>query len=177
LVILCEVCGTEREGTVVDCRLCEVLARNAALEEEVKEVRGVLSETRQQLGEAQKQLQEVMQQVQEIRREASVRPLVTPKPDESHRCQEKDGWNIVVRGVKRRVNPPSNEVECSNRFGLLATQEEEVVIEIGEEEGKSTPKAKVVKTKVGGREKKVRERSQEVLVIGDSRIRYLDSTF
>ena len=43
-----------------------------------------------------------------------------------------------------------------------------------------TPKAKVMKREVGGRERKDRERlegSQEVLVLGDSRIRYLDETF
>ena len=42
------------------------------------------------------------------------------------------------------------------------------------------PKAKVVKRKLGRREKKNREGlegSQEVLVLGDSRIRYLDRTF
>ena len=40
------------------------------------------------------------------------------------------------RGDKGRVSPPLCEVECSNKFGLLATQEEEeVVIEVGAGEG------------------------------------------
>ena len=77
--------------------------------------------------------------------------------------------------------PPLCEVECSNKFGLLATQEEgEVVIEVGPGEGDKIPKAKVVKTKLDGKERKESEKkdkerlegSQEVLVLGDSRIRY-----
>ena len=46
-------------------------------------------------------------------------------------------------------------------------------------EGDRTPKAKVVKRKLDGKERD-RERlegSQEVLVLGDSRIRYLDESF
>ena len=81
--------------------------------------------------------------------------------------------------------PPPCEVECSNKFGLLATQEdEEITIKIGAGDGDRIPKAKVMKRKldgrerkIGGRERKDRERlegSQEVLVLGDSRIRYLD---
>ena len=100
------------------------------------------------------------------------------------------------RGEKGRVNPPLCEVEfpplCevdrSNKFDLLATQkEEEVVIEVGAGEGNRTPNAKVVKRKLDGKERKEdrkerkdRERLegfQEVLVQGDSRIRYLDETF
>ena len=78
--------------------------------------------------------------------------------------------------------PPLGQIECSNKFGLLATQEEEeVVIEIGAGEGDRTPKAKIVRRKLDGKERKDggkvrkdRERlegSQEVLVLGDSRIR------
>ena len=37
--------------------------------------------------------------------------------------------------------PPMCEVECSNKFGLLATQkEEEISIEIGARDGDKTPK-------------------------------------
>ena len=107
-----------------------------------------------------------------------------------------DIWRITERGRKRRVTPPLCEVdfpplcgvECSNKFGLLATQEEEeIVIEIGAGEGDRTPKAKIVRRKLDGKERKEggkarkdRERlegSQEVLVLGDSRIKYLDETF
>ena len=52
----CGFCGLERQRKVSDCKLIEVLARNVALEEEVKEVKVLLTETRQ-----------------ELRREASVR--------------------------------------------------------------------------------------------------------
>ena len=83
--------------------------------------------------------------------------------------------------------PSLCEVESSNKFSLLATQEEEeIVIEVGAGEKDRTPKAKVVKRKLDGKERKEdgkewkdRERlegSQEVLVLGDSRIRYLDET-
>ena len=42
-----DTCGLERQWKVRDYKLCEVLARNVALEEEVKEVRGLLGEMRQ----------------------------------------------------------------------------------------------------------------------------------
>ena len=54
---------------------------------------------------------------------------------------------VVDRGGKGRVSPPCVRwnflpCECSNKFGLLATQEEEeVVIEVGAGEGDRTPKA------------------------------------
>ena len=61
------------------------------------------------------------------------------------------------------------------------------MIEVGAGERDRTPKAKIVRRKLDGKERKeggkVRkdrerlERSQEVLVLGDSRIRYLDETF
>ena len=84
--------------------------------------------------------------------------------------------------------PSLCEVECSNKFGLLATQEEEaVVIEVGAGEGDRTPKANIVRRKLdgnerkeGGKVRKDRERlegSLEVLVLGDSRIKYLDEIF
>ena len=44
---------------VSECNLCEVLARNVALEENIKEVKVLLAQTRQHM--------------QEVRREASVR--------------------------------------------------------------------------------------------------------
>ena len=50
-VVRCGSCGLERQWNVSDCKLCEVLARNAALEEEVKEVKVLLAETRQQMQE------------------------------------------------------------------------------------------------------------------------------
>ena len=100
-----------------------------------------------------------------------------------------NSWRVVDRGGKGRVSPPLCEVEfpplckieCSNKFGLLTTQEEEeVVIEVGAGEGDRTSKAKIVRRKLDGKERKDKERfegSQEVLVLGDSRIRYLDETF
>ena len=51
--------SVERQWMVSECKLCEVLARNVALEEEVKEVKVLLAQTRQQM--------------QKVRREASVR--------------------------------------------------------------------------------------------------------
>ena len=77
--------------------------------------------------------------------------------------------------------PPLCEIEYSNKFGLLATQEEEeVVIEVEAGEGDRTPKAKIVRRKLDGKERKeggkVRkdkerlEGSHEVLVLGDSMI-------
>ena len=172
--VVCGTCGLERSWKVRDCKLCEVVARNVALEEEVKEVRGLLGEARQQLGE-------VRQQLLEQRRLGSVRSRVSVESGQSTREQEESGWRFAVRGGKGRVSPPSCEVESRNRFSLLATQEEEeVVIEVGGGEGDRTPKAKVVKVKGGEKERKDRkqlDRSQEVLVLGDSRIRYLDRTF
>ena len=73
----------------------------------------------------------------EVRREASV------KSRASGQRQGGDSWRVVDKGEKGRVNPPLCEVEfpllceveCSNKFGLLATQEvEETVIEIGSED-------------------------------------------
>ena len=74
--------------------------------------------------------------------------------------------------------PPLCEIECSNKFGLLAAEEEEIVIEVGAGEGDRTPKAKVVRRKLdekerkeGGKVRKDKERlegSQEVLVLVDS---------
>ena len=54
------------------------------------------------------------------------------------------------------------------------------MIEVRVGEGDRTPKAKVVKRKLDGKERQDRERLerfQEVLVLDDSRIRYLDETF
>ena len=48
-VVRCGSCGLERQWKVSDGNLCEVLARNVALEEEVKEVKVLLAETRQQM--------------------------------------------------------------------------------------------------------------------------------
>ena len=58
-VMRCGFCGMERQWKVSECKLCEVLARNVALEEEVKEVKILLAQTRQQM--------------QEVRREVSLR--------------------------------------------------------------------------------------------------------
>ena len=77
--------------------------------------------------------------------------------------------------------PPPCEVECSSKFWFLTTQKEKkITIEIGAGDGERTPKAKVVKRKLDGKERKDRERlegSQQVLILDDSRIRYLDGTF
>ena len=174
--VVCGTCGLERSWRVSDCKLCQVVARNVALEEEVKEVRVLLGEARQQLGE-------VRQHLLELRGESSVRLKVRTEPGQNQvREQGEGGWRVAGSGRKERVSPPMCEVESSNRFSLLATQEEEeeVVIEVGGEEGHRTPKAKVVKGKGGVKDRKDRkklEKSQEVLVVGDSRIRYLDRTF
>ena len=168
--VVCETCGLERSWKVRDCKLCEVVVRNVALEEEVKEVRGLLVEARQQLGE-------VRQQLFEQRRAGSVRSRERVESGPSPRVQGERGWRVTVGGGKGRVSPPSCELVCGNRFSVLESQEEEeVVIEVGGGAGDRTPQAKVVK----GRERKDRnrlDRSQEVLVVGDSRIRYLDRTF
>ena len=63
---------------VSECKLCEVLARNVALEEEVKEVKVLLAQTRQQM--------------QEVRQEASVRSRA------SGQRQGGDSWRVVDRG-------------------------------------------------------------------------------
>ena len=97
---------------ISECKLCEVLARNVALEEEVKEMKVLLAQTRQQ--------------ILEVRQEASVRSRA------SGQRQGGDSWRVVGRGGKGRVSPPLCEgefpplceVKCSNKFGLLATQEE-----------------------------------------------------
>ena len=90
------------------------------------------------------------------------------------------------RGGKGSVNsplcevefPPLGQVECSNKFGLLTTQEEEeVVIEVGAGEGDRTPKAKIMKRKLDGKEGGKVRKDREGLVLGDSRIRYFDETF
>ena len=107
---MCEACGFERRWKVRDCKLCEVLARNVALEKEVKEIRGLLGETRQQM--------------QEFRGEFSVRSRMRIASDESLWGQEEDRWRVVDRRGKGKVStslcegkfPPLCEVECSNKF-------------------------------------------------------------
>ena len=188
--LLCETCGLDRTWSVRTCRVCESLARNVALEEEVKELKVQLREARQELGEnvalkeevkeLKVQLGDVRQQLVEHRGEVSVRSRVRSGAGESSRGPGEGGWRVVGKGRNGRVSPTSREVECSNRYSLLATQEEEIVIEVGPGEGVRTPKARVVRDREGRRERKDRdrkERSQEVLVLGDSRIRYLDRTF
>ena len=49
-VVRCGSCGMKREWMVSECKLCEVLARNVALEDEVKEMKVLLAQTRQQMG-------------------------------------------------------------------------------------------------------------------------------
>ena len=43
-VVRCGSCGMERQWKVSECKLCEVIARNVALEEEVKEVKVLLAQ-------------------------------------------------------------------------------------------------------------------------------------
>lgn len=175
----CEGCGTLRVG-VQDCRLCEALARNVQLEEQMKEVR--------------RELQEAKEESLRFRGESSVRPKVKTGEKRSEevagREQEEEGWRLVGRmrahppSYAEKVKTPLGVAGCGNKFGLLATlgeeEEEEVVIEVGRVEGDVSPKAKVVQRKVGRGERKDRKKideSQEVLVLGDSRIRYLDRAF
>ena len=53
-VVRCGSCGMDRQWKVSECKLCEVLARNVALEEKVKEVKVLLAETRQQMQEVRR---------------------------------------------------------------------------------------------------------------------------
>ena len=145
--MFCDVCGSVRMVSVGDCRLCEVMARNVALEEEVREVRSVLKEAREE--------------VLRIRTESSVRS----KTGEVESTEEPEGesWTVVCKGGKRgtrpprceEASPPKFEVACSNRFSLLATSQEQ---EAAEEESKT-------------------EEGPGVLLIGDSQVRHLDRTF
>ena len=67
---------------VSECKLCEVLSRNVALEEEVKEVKVLLAQTRQQmLG---------------VRREARVRSRAS-----GQRQRMGVSWRSVDRGRER----------------------------------------------------------------------------
>ena len=174
-LLFCAGCGCARLGSVRDCRLCEALASNLVLREEVQEVRRVLQEEREEWAR--------------VRGEQSVRPK--DRTGEARSVVDtggEQGWKLVGKGrapsptCVGRDRTPLGVVECSNKFGLLATmeEEEEVVIELGRVEGDETPKATVVQRKAGREGRKDRKRvegSQEVLVMGDSRIRYLDSTF
>ena len=90
--VVCETWGLERLWKVSDSKLCDVVARNVALEE-VKEVRGLLGEARQQLGE-------VRQQLLEQRGLGSVRSRVRVEPGQSLREQEESGWRFAVRRGK-----------------------------------------------------------------------------
>ena len=74
-VVMCGSCGMERQWMVSECKLCEVLARNVALEEEVKEVKISFAQT--------------WQQMLEVRREASVRARA------SGQRQGEDSWRVV----------------------------------------------------------------------------------
>ena len=85
-MVRCGSCGMERQCMVSECKLCEVLARNVALEEEVKEVKVLLAQMRQQM--------------LEVRQETSVRSRA------SGQRQEGDNWKVVGRGEKGRVSPP-----------------------------------------------------------------------
>ena len=85
----CGSCGLERHRKVSDCRLCEVLARNVALEEEVKEVRVLLAETRQQM--------------QELEREVSVRSRASGQILGGIGEGE---WRVMGRERKGRMSPP-----------------------------------------------------------------------
>lgn len=150
--MFCDVCGSVRMVSVGDCRLCEVMARNVALEEEMKEVRSVLKEAREE--------------VSRIRTENSVRSKTGVV--ESTEEPEGESWRVVCKGGKRGTraprggdaSPPKFEVACSNRFSLLATSQEQEVdrTQHRQEESKS-------------------EEGPEVLLIGDSQVRYLDRTF
>ena len=182
--LLCDVCGFERLWTITDCKMCEVMTSNVALLEEVREARQEVNEVRGELAETRKQLVEVRKQLTEVRREASVKSKSGTSgqrsgADEYPREGKEGNWRTVRGDKKVKVNPPVCEV--SNRYNLLADlEEEEVVIEVGEGEGDRTPTVESVRGKVAmrGREDKNRRKgSQEVLILGDSRVRYLDRTF
>ena len=76
----------------------------------------------------------------------------------------KEEWAVVCRGAKRRkvLTAPRQEVETKNPFSVLEGEAEEEVDVAGGEEGR--PDAP---TLVGG----------NVLVLGDSQVRHLDSAF
>ena len=197
--VVCGTCGMERIWTVGGCRVCEGKAREEAWEARTLalEARNVDLEARHvdlearhvdlearnvALEEEVKELKVQLRQVLvEQRGEVSVRSRVRSEAGESTRELGEGRWRVASKGGNGRVSPSISGVDCSNKFSLLATQEEEeIVIEVGGGEGNRTPTARVVKGREGKRERKDRVRregSQEVLVLGDSRIRYLDRTF
>ena len=160
-VALCFGCGSVKLDSV-DCRLCEVLARNIVLEEEVKEVRSVLQDAKEELSR--------------LRGDSSVRPK--SGVDSSARESEGDGWRVVGRGRKegaRRAprggkdSPSQWKVECSNRFDLLPRMQEEdevVEIEVGSID-ETTPSSGEAPSVPEGK----------VVVVGDSQVRRLGSVF
>ena len=186
-VVFCDVCGSVRMVSVGDCKLCEVMARNVALEEEVREVRSVLKEAREE--------------VSRLRTENSVRPKIgevegTGEP-------EGESWRVVCKGRRRgtspprggEANPPKFEVACSNRFSLLATSQEQgsnldvlaaaaerisqeekeapLEIQVQAVEGDGSPRAQVVDRTQQQEESKsgAGAAGPEVLLIGDSQVR------
>ena len=160
-IALCFGCGSVRLEAV-ECRLCEVLARNIALEEEVKDVRSVLQDAKEEL--------------LRLRGDSSVRSK--SGVDVSARESEGDGWRVVGRGRKEgarraprggRDSPSQWKVECSNRFDLLPRmqEEEEVVeIEVGSID-ETTPSSGVAPSASEGK----------IVVVGDSQLKGLGGAF
>ena len=200
--ILCGACGLERAWTVKECRVCEVMARNVALEEEVRE-------TKRELSTAKSQLEEISRHVKELRGAASVRsrldgPGTGDGSDEVEReggsQRGEGGWQIVRTGRREgkrqlpdRRGDGRSGIESENKYSVLANLkegndqvsvvtelEDSVVIEIEEDDEDRTPPAKITKNREGKRErmeKNRRAKTREVLVVGDSRVKFLDRTF
>ena len=169
MYVECKECGMERRLSMNDCRLCEVVRMNVCLREEV---RG-LKEEYMKLNDVVKAL--------ELRKLASVRPkeegrnrprvverVEVDRPSQARanlgECMmDETGWICVRNGSSGRVSLGQNRevgVECRNRFSSLA-------------ENESSERENV---KVHKRERE-RTGSKEVIVIGDSQVRYLDRTF
>ena len=170
--ILC-ACGYERRESL-ECLICDMNGRMAVLEEECKKVpvleervkvlegkcmeMEVLKEKVREMTEECKGLKEV---VSELRRECSVRPKGIGQniasPQVIDRPSVESEWQIVRNKNRNRIDNRENPVEVQNRFKVLGAGregEEPVCDTLGESSD-----------------------NPEVLLIGDSQVRYMDREF
>lgn len=154
----CEVCGMERKVAVKDCLVCELLGRVNVLSSECERLNEIVDRLSIRVDRPSKaSYKEAL--VGGNRRPGSGRPQSNvggkgfwdiDRPD---RVKE-DEWNIVKNGCRPRSRDcgRDEELECRNRFASLGEGEPSVA------NGPSSE-------------------GPEVMVVGDSQIRYVDRAF
>ena len=162
MFLLCDRCGFERRVAHTMCMVCVLLRKVEGLESEVARLRAEVEEGQESvrgvLASFQEDAMALQQQVTGLQKEV----------------QQQQGWTLVGRGratpgvVAAGELPPGQEegVTVQNRFAVLGEGDAEVSGGEGEE-------GRVQQQVEGGRS----EEEPEVLLIGDSQVRYLDRTF